>query len=86
MRGIVTSPDATDVVSSSGDQLLDAVALLLASFDRHLVVHRNDDYSERSSGVVADLRKHTSELIAAYHRVVVIGTENHHMWVPMADS
>src|SRR5262249_5477147 len=61
-------------------------ALFRSCFDREALVDWNDHYRKRGSSVVAHLRKWAPELVAADHRVLVIGAEDHHVRVPMTNS
>src|SRR5712664_2878709 len=50
------------------------------------LVHRDDDHRERRSCVVGQLWQRTTELVVAQHRIVIIRSEDHQVWVPMTDS
>ena len=50
-----------------------------------LVVHRDHDDGERRARIVGDLRERRPERVAADHRVVVLGDEDHHVRMPCAD-
>ena len=57
-------------------------------FDKQFFIHGYYKNGERCSGIIADDWKVTSGIIVAEHRILVIGSEDHHVedanvrWAP----